>query len=111
MAESDLSRSKGSAHRIADPAILRSPHASDGPIRLDPNEIISPLGAGGMGEVRKAAPRARRTVAAMVLSTRSDVHLRERFDREARANAQLRRGSRPSTTKPAAATANHPDQR
>src|ERR1700747_1182336 len=55
-------------------------------------EILSPLGAGGMGEVYRARDtRLDRTVAIKVLADhlaeRSDV--RERFDREARAIAGL----------------------
>jgi len=60
--------------------------------RLRPYEIISLLGAGGMGEVYKARDtRLDRTVAVKVLSAHlSDrPELRERFEREARAVASL----------------------
>jgi Tol biopolymer transport system component len=60
--------------------------------RLGPYEILSPLGAGGMGEVYKARDtRLDRTVAIKVLPAhiagRADS--RERFEREARAVASL----------------------
>ena len=60
--------------------------------KLGPYEIISPIGAGGMGEVYKARDtRLDRIVAIKVLpehlSQRAD--LRERFDREARAVSSL----------------------
>ena len=60
--------------------------------RLGPYEILSPLGAGGMGEVYKARDtRLDRTVAIKVLPAHvaSDPDLRQRFDREARAVAAL----------------------
>jgi eukaryotic-like serine/threonine-protein kinase len=60
--------------------------------RLGPYEIVSPLGAGGMGEVYKARDtRLDRTVAIKVLPTHvasnPDVH--QRFEREAHAVAAL----------------------
>ena len=60
--------------------------------RLGPYEVLSPLGAGGMGEVYRARDtRLDRTVAIKVLpphaSERPD--LRERFEREARAVSSL----------------------
>ena len=60
--------------------------------RLGPYEIVSPLGAGGMGEVYKARDtRLDRTVAIKVLPAdlSSDPDLRARFEREARAIAAL----------------------
>jgi serine/threonine protein kinase len=60
--------------------------------RLGPYEILSAIGAGGMGEVYKARDtRLDRTVAIKVLpeSLSSDPQFRERFDREARAISQL----------------------
>ena len=53
---------------------------------LGPYQIIAPLGAGGMGEVYRARdPRLGREVAIKV----STAQFTERFDREARAIAQL----------------------
>jgi eukaryotic-like serine/threonine-protein kinase len=60
--------------------------------RLGPYEIVSPLGAGGMGEVYKARDtRLDRTVAIKVLpeALAADPEFRERFDREARVISQL----------------------
>ena len=60
--------------------------------RLGPYEILSPLGAGGMGEVYRARDtRLDRTVAIKVLPSHvsSDPALRERFEREARTVASL----------------------
>jgi serine/threonine protein kinase len=59
---------------------------------LGPYEILSALGAGGMGEVYKARDtRLDRTVAVKILSDTlaADPQFRERFDREARAISQL----------------------
>ncbi len=59
---------------------------------LGPYEIISPLGAGGMGEVYKARDtRLDRTVAIKVLPSHlaDRPQLRERFEREARAVSSL----------------------
>ena len=60
--------------------------------KLGPYEIVSPIGAGGIGEVYKAKDtRLDRTVAIKVLpdhiAQRED--LRARFEREARAVASL----------------------
>jgi serine/threonine protein kinase/Tol biopolymer transport system component len=60
--------------------------------RLGPYEILSPLGAGGMGEVYRARDsRLGRDVAIKVLPTHlsSDPRLGERFEREARAISSL----------------------
>ena len=60
--------------------------------RLGPYEVLSALGAGGMGEVYKARDaRLDRTVAIKVLSEAlaADPQFRERFDREARAISRL----------------------
>src|ERR1700687_548703 len=60
--------------------------------RLGPYEILSALGAGGMGEVYRARDtRLDRTVAIKILPDHlaDRAELRERFDREARAIASL----------------------
>src|SRR5688572_6522250 len=60
--------------------------------RLGPYEIVTPIGAGGMGEVYRARDgRLDRTVAIKVLPAAfaSDPQLRQRFEREARAVSQL----------------------
>ena len=60
--------------------------------RLGPYEIVSPLGAGGMGEVYRARDtRLERTVAIKVLPSdvAKDPERRQRFEREARAVSSL----------------------
>ena len=60
--------------------------------RLGPYEILSPLGAGGMGEVLKARDtRLQREVAVKVLpeDLSSDAERRSRFEREARSASAL----------------------
>ena len=57
--------------------------------RLGPYEILSALGAGGMGEVYKARDtRLDRTVAIKILPS-ADPELKARFEREAKAIAAL----------------------
>src|SRR5438128_7126729 len=60
--------------------------------RLGPYEILSAIGAGGMGEVYRARDtRLERTVAVKVLPEHltSDADLRQRFEREAKTISQL----------------------
>src|SRR2546422_658681 len=60
--------------------------------RLGPYEILSPLGAGGMGEVYRARDtRLGRDVAVKVLPSHlsDNAELRQRFEREARAVSNL----------------------
>src|ERR1043166_3076349 len=57
--------------------------------RLGPYDILSPLGAGGFGEVYKARDtRLDRTVAIKILPS-ADPELKARFEREAKAIASL----------------------
>jgi serine/threonine protein kinase len=60
--------------------------------KLGPYEILSPLGAGGVGEVYRARdPRLERDVAVKVLPANlsSDPSLRQRLEREAKAVSKL----------------------
>ena len=60
--------------------------------RLGPYEILSPLGAGGMGEVYRARDtRLERTVAVKVLPSHmsASADVRQRFEREAKTISQL----------------------
>jgi len=60
--------------------------------RLGPYEIVSPIGAGGMGEVYKAKDtRLERTVAVKVLPQHlsASPEIRQRFEREAKTISQL----------------------
>src|SRR5450755_1888560 len=60
--------------------------------KLGPYEIVSPIGAGGMGEVYRACDtRLDRTVAIKVLPSHlsSNPELKQRFEREARAISAL----------------------
>src|SRR5438034_733600 len=60
--------------------------------KLGPYEIVSPLGAGGMGEVFRARDtRLERTVAIKILPSQfsSDLVRKQRFEREARAISGL----------------------
>src|SRR5438270_7639590 len=61
-------------------------------VRLGPYEIVSPLGAGGMGEVWRARDtRLDRSVAVKTLPAQlaNDPQLRLRFEREAKTISQL----------------------
>lgn len=71
--------------------MLNPSHVAPGS-RLGPYEVVSLIGAGGMGEVYKARDtRLHRTVAIKILQPQlaADRQFRERFDREARAISQL----------------------
>src|SRR5512135_3549797 len=60
--------------------------------KLGPYEIRSPLGAGGMGEVYRARDtRLEREIAIKILPAKfsSDLNLRERLQREAKAVSKL----------------------
>src|ERR1700687_1960544 len=90
------------AKRIRKDKTYRQPSVSAGIIhatvaltsgtRLGPYEIVSPLGAGGMGEVYRARDtRLDRTVAIKILPPHlsEDPILRQRFEREAKAISSL----------------------
>src|SRR5271154_4561369 len=60
--------------------------------KLGPYEILSPLGAGGMGEVYRARDtRLDRSVAVKILPSHlsEDAEAKQRFDREARTISSL----------------------
>ncbi len=70
---------------------------------LGPYEILSPIGAGGMGEVYKATDtRLDRTVAIKVLPeyVAADPDLKQRFEREAKTISSLNHAGR-RTRRPA----------
>src|SRR5438105_7521228 len=57
--------------------------------RLGPHQVLSSIGAGGMGEVYKARDtRLNRTIAIKILPS-ADPDLKARFEREAKAIAAL----------------------
>ena len=67
--------------------IITPPLSLSSGTRLGPYEVVSAIGAGGMGEVYRAKDtRLERTVALKVLATRfaTDQEFRERFEREAK---------------------------
>jgi eukaryotic-like serine/threonine-protein kinase len=62
---------------------------------LGPHEIVSPIGAGGMGEVYKARDtRLHRSVAIKILTAEfaQNAQLKLRFEREAKTISQLEKG-------------------
>ena len=73
------------------PADVSLPSLAPG-TRLGPYEVVSPLGAGGMGEVYRARdPRLNRDVALKILPAEvaADLSRRQRFEIEARVVAAL----------------------
>src|SRR5450759_3458016 len=84
--------SRISRSEAEDVALLRKNNILTPGSRLGPYEILSPLGAGGMGEVYKAKDtRLGRDVAIKVLPPHlsSDPEIRQRFEREAKAISAL----------------------
>src|SRR5499427_7483858 len=72
--------------------IMARPMPLQSGTKLGPYEILGPIGAGGMGEVYKAADtRLSRTVAIKVLPSRfsENPEMKQRFEREARTIAGL----------------------
>src|SRR6266849_6447742 len=64
--------------------------------KLGPNEIVSPLGAGGMGEVYRACDmRLERSVAIKILPPHlsSNPEAKGRFEREAKSISALQHGN------------------
>ena len=62
----------------------------DAGTQLGPYEILSPIGAGGMGEVYRARDtRLDRTVAIKVLPEHVAADLKQRFEREAKTISSL----------------------
>ncbi|MGA9646595.1 MAG: serine/threonine-protein kinase, partial [Candidatus Korobacteraceae bacterium] len=71
---------------------MRAPMALTSGTKLGPYEIVSPLGAGGMGEVYLARDtRLDRSVAVKILPSHlsKDPEAKQRFDREARTISSL----------------------
>jgi serine/threonine protein kinase len=84
------------ARIIEPPSNIRGQQETDvalaGGTRLGPYEIVSPIGAGGMGEVNRARDkRLNRTVAIKILTQHvsGQPELKARFEREAQTVASL----------------------
>src|SRR5438094_7099007 len=87
-----MCRPAGSANNAPQPTIIAGTMALNGGSRLGPYEILMPIGAGGMGEVYKAADtRLNRTVAIKVLPPHfsDNPEMKQRFEREAQTIASL----------------------
>ena len=72
--------------------------------QLGPYEILAPIGAGGMGEVYKAADRRLERTVAMKLLPRhwaENTEMRQRFEREAQIIASLNHTARGDALEPA----------